>query len=148
PPLRERPEDVAVLVPHLVATIAARLRCRAPSVPPLVLAALLERRWPGNVRELANVLERAVIASTGDELELEGAPGEPVVLARSHESGGRAETLEQATRRCVERALAACRGRIYGPRGAAARLGLKPSTLQGKLAKLGLDRNAFARREP
>jgi transcriptional regulator with GAF, ATPase, and Fis domain len=142
PPLRERREDIPPLVHHLLATLAARLGRPVPNVPPEALEALTQHDWPGNVRELANVLERALILSGEGELVLDApAEAKPVPRART-----RARTLEDATREHIEKALAACQGRIYGKDGAAAALGLKPSTLQSKMLRYEIDRLRFTTR--
>jgi formate hydrogenlyase transcriptional activator len=131
PPLRQRPEDIAAIVHTRLAQLARKQRRAVPTLSTDTLAALCRASWPGNVRELENALERALILSPGDELplsafELQAAPlGDPQI-----------ETLEDATRRCIKSALRASHGKIYGPQGAAKLLGLKPSTLQTKMAKL------------
>jgi transcriptional regulator with GAF, ATPase, and Fis domain len=135
PPLRERQEDVLALVPVLLAAIAARLGCRVPKLQAGTLDRLAEQPWPGNVRELTNALERALILSPGETLELPRSAPAP-----AHGARGRVETLAEGTRRLIGRALAASRGQIYGKAGAAALLGLKPSTLQGKMRRLGMKR--------
>jgi len=135
PPLRERPEDVEALSLLVVDRLARRMGRQAPRLTPDVLQRLRAHAWPGNVRELENVLERALLLSPGDALELPAALGS----ARIHEiapGGARVETYEEASRRCIAAALAACSGKIYGSGGAAKLLGLKPSTLQSKMKKL------------
>ncbi len=138
PRLRERPEDIRPLAELFLAEQAARLGRRPPDVPEPFWAALQRHPWPGNVRELENAVERALILSPGRELRL------PELAAFTAESRrGPAPTpepprpglFEDEVRAILERALAACSGRVYGPAGAAALLGLKPTTLQGKLAR-------------
>jgi formate hydrogenlyase transcriptional activator len=106
--------------------------------------AILERHpWPGNVRELENYLQRALILSSGPDLQLPELPSRPGARPRGPgalpQAGRPAEapprTFEVEVRELLERALRACDGRVYGPRGAAALLGLKPTTLQGKLRR-------------
>ena len=100
--------------------------------------------WPGNVRELTNVLERALVLTSGEVLELpELLTGRAAPTPTSIKTE-LPERLQDATRRCIARALTASDGRIYGPSGAAALLGVKPTTLQAKMRKLGLARAAFA----
>jgi transcriptional regulator with GAF, ATPase, and Fis domain len=142
PPLRERRDDIPALVHRLLETLSARLDVPVPSVSPATLARLVEGEWPGNVRELANVLERALILSRGGELAIDERAPE---AGRARAPSRAVRTLEEATRECIETALAASRGRIYGPDGAAARLGLRPSTLQSKMRKHGISRARFAR---
>jgi len=152
PPLRERPEDLEPLVEHLLARAAARLGRRIPRVPPAALARLAGYAWPGNARELANVLERALILSRGDELKLDDWPPARVGAPPPAPAGGTADrpardgSFADALRRTIAQALAACDGRIYGASGAAARLGLKPSTLQSKMKRLGIERETPAAR--
>lgn len=96
------------------------------------------------MRELANVLERAAILSRGSQLALADALGSSSAAASAASASERLETFADASRRCIAAALRAAGGRIYGPGGAAERLGLKPSTLQTKMTKLGLRRRDFA----
>ena len=138
PPLRARGDDFAPLVRHLVARIAGRLNRRPPAVGTAAIERLRAYPWPGNVRELENFLERALIIGPADELVVEqplgsalAAGGEPAAVP----------TFDQGVRALLERALTQTHGKIYGPDGAAARLGLKPTTLQGKLRR-------FAARTP
>jgi transcriptional regulator with GAF, ATPase, and Fis domain len=134
PPLRERKEDIPVLARALLAEASKRLGCRLPPLGPKAMAKLLDSAWNGNVRELANTLERALILSQGRELQFDELPA----LAAPSVSGDEdiAETFDQGARRIIAKALESCRGRIYGKDGAAARLGIPPSTLQGKMRRL------------
>jgi formate hydrogenlyase transcriptional activator len=144
PPLRERAEDIPVLARTLLAETSKRLGCRLPALGPKSIAKLLDCRWPGNVRELANTLERALIRSQGRELdfsELRSASA-----STSPRPGDPAETFDDGARRTIQKALEACEGRIYGSRGAAALLGMPPSTLQGKMRKLRMERTDFIAR--
>jgi transcriptional regulator with GAF, ATPase, and Fis domain len=136
PPLRERGEDIPVLVGHFVKTFAERMGKAIDSLSPAAMKALEDYSWPGNVRELANVIERAVISSKGSTLLL----AEPLV---SYPTNGRAadlKPLEEMERDYIVRALIETGGRIEGPNGAALLLGLNPSTLRGRMAKLGIRR--------
>jgi formate hydrogenlyase transcriptional activator len=105
------------------------------TVPDSVRRKLQRHAWPGNVRELENVIERALVLGGGGPLRISFAL---TTMATAPDPG--VESLAAATRRSIERALAASEQRIYGPAGAAARLGLKPSTLQSKMVKLGITR--------
>lgn len=143
PPLRDRPEDIEALTTAFVARACIRSG-RAPlSITPASLARLRAHPWPGNVRELSNVIERAALASDGSELvlptELSTAPS---VLASRFSA---VPPLEVSLQQAIEKALAACDGRIYGPRGAAKLLGLKPTTLQSKMLKLGIRKTPASR---
>jgi formate hydrogenlyase transcriptional activator len=143
PPLRERREDIPPLVHYILDGLAARLNIAVPTVSREALRQLVEADWPGNVRELANTLERALILSRDGTLVVEGQPESDGKSPTRGEDAGNLVTLEEATRQCIETALASCAGRIYGKRGAARRLGLRPSTLQSKMAKLGISRTRF-----
>jgi transcriptional regulator with GAF, ATPase, and Fis domain len=139
PPLRERRGDIAPLASALVAQLSQRLRTEPPPITRAVLARLEAHDWPGNVRELANVLEAALILGGGRSLEL------PEQLAQRASRAPERPRFEQAVREAIEQALRATRGKIYGVDGAAARLGLKPGTLQSKMTKLGIRRSDFSR---
>jgi transcriptional regulator with GAF, ATPase, and Fis domain len=141
PPLRDRPEDVALLAAHFVALAARRLDRPPPRLSADDVERLSTYAWPGNIRELQNVIERATILSRGGPLRIAETlgPGSPRVAA----AGAPSEVLSDTTMRDrarmnVERALRECGGRIYGPRGAAARLGLKPTTLASRIKAWGL----------
>jgi formate hydrogenlyase transcriptional activator len=143
PPLRERPEDIRPLVEHLLARHAALMNRTPPEVPESLWAMLRSAPWPGNVRELENFVQRALILSPGPVLELPGPlVGEPergAVTASTPEVEDRPlGTFDEEVRAVIERALDGAGGRVYGPHGAAARLGLKPSTLQGKMKRYGV----------
>lgn len=135
PPLRERKEDIYELIQQLLQQIATRLNKPVPSLLPTMLESLIEHSWPGNVRELANVLERSLILSSETSLHYsfssKSIASHPTVEKDSYK-----ETFEEASRRCIEKALFQCHGKIYGKNGAAFQLGLKPSTLQSKMKKL------------
>jgi transcriptional regulator with GAF, ATPase, and Fis domain len=143
PSLAERREDIPALARELVRRTAARFGRDAPRIPDETLARLLAHPWPGNVRELGNVIEAALVTS-GDELLLPESL--PSLRATSSPVLPPAESPEPwriATRRSIERALAAASGKIYGSGGAAEILQLKPATLQSKMRKLGIHRADF-----
>jgi DNA-binding NtrC family response regulator len=135
PPLRERPEDVAAIVQTRLLSLCRRMKRRVPRVSPATLAMLCRAPWPGNVRELENALERALILSGVDELKMP-VSGEMAGVTPS----AKLESLRSAMQRCIVAALEASAGKIYGAGGAAEILGLKPSTLQTKMEKLGIKR--------
>jgi formate hydrogenlyase transcriptional activator len=140
PPLRERREDIPDLVRHFVQHFGRRLGKPVAGVGPGSLKLLAEYHWPGNVRELENLIERAVIVADGDTVEvdplwLKPAPAAPVPAAAT-------PGLAEVERRTILDALARCGGKIYGAGGAAALLGLKPTTLYGKMRKLRIPRHA------
>jgi formate hydrogenlyase transcriptional activator len=138
PPLRQRPEDIPLMVRHFVRHYARQLRKRIDTVPAEALAALTRYQWPGNVRELQNVIERAVILSPGPVLQLAWgalAPQRPAPGAPA-----RVRTLEEVEREHILRVLQDVKGVVGGPHGAAARLGLRRTTLLYRMEKLGISR--------
>jgi formate hydrogenlyase transcriptional activator len=135
PPLRERPEDVEPLVRHFVARLERRMQRRIETIPDDTLAALRRHSWPGNVRELENLVERSVILSSGTSLAvpLEALAPRPARVETS-------SSLESNQRMHVARILEETNWRIGGPAGAAARLGVKRTTLQSMMRRLSLTR--------
>jgi formate hydrogenlyase transcriptional activator len=140
PPLRERREDIPLLVRYFAQKYARRMKKPIDTVPVKAMAALTEYYWPGNVRELENFIERAVILSRGTELQLPLAELKQRTKAPVTVSSNGLETLEHAEREHIVRALGETRWVIGGARGAAARLGMKRTTLQSRMRKLGIDR--------
>lgn len=136
PPLRERVEDIPVLVRHFVQKFASRMKKRLESVPTDAMRALQAYGWPGNVRELENFIERAVILSSGSELFVPAAELKRPVLPPNRS----ATTLEEAERDHILKALRETNWVVGGSSGAAARLGMKRTTLQSKMQKLGIAR--------
>jgi formate hydrogenlyase transcriptional activator len=139
PALRERPEDIPLLVQHFVQQTAGRMRKTIATVPWETMEALIHYRWPGNIRELENVIERAVILSPGPvlrlslrDLESRIAPGQ---------STNRQQTLQEVERTHILRTLKETRWILSGPSGAASRLGLNRSTLYFRMKKLGIARS-------
>jgi PAS domain S-box-containing protein len=143
PPLRERREDVPLLVHFLVNQFASRIGKHLDGVDRPTMQRLQEYHWPGNVRELENVLERAVILATGSVLEID--LGLQRVQGMAHE-GTRRPTLESMERDYILTVLGETDWIIEGPRGAARTLGLHPNTLRNRLKKLGLERDSHRRR--
>ena len=141
PPLRERREDIPMLARHFTQRFARRMGRRIETIPAAVMDALVHYPWPGNVREMQNVIERAVILSPGPALQI--PPGDLKPGAAPAEApAGAAVTLADAEREHLLRALRAAHWVLRGPKGAAARLGMKRSTLQWKMKKLGISRPA------
>jgi formate hydrogenlyase transcriptional activator len=136
PPLRERAEDIPLLVRYFAQKHARHMDRHIETIPAEEMEALTRYSWPGNVRELENLIERAVILSRGPALH--------VPLPEDRLSGeapaASAVTLEAAEREHILRALRDTNWVIAGPRGAAARLGIKRTTLQSRMAKLGISR--------
>jgi formate hydrogenlyase transcriptional activator len=150
PPLRERLEDIRMLVTHLVKQVSVKLGKRIESIPQSVINVLQNYDWPGNVRELKNVIERAVIISQGSKLQLtdtfdQSTPTiEPSVSIASsalqQEQEIEGETLEQSEYRLIVRTLRKVHWRIEGPGGAAELLNVHASTLRSRMRKLGIAR--------
>ena len=139
PPLRQRKQDIPLLVEHFVNAYAKRFGKTITSVSPRALQTFQNHSWPGNVRELANAIERAVIHAKGNVLHstdrFEEASEEPPFSAK---------TLEEVEREYIVRTLENTGWRIEGPHGAANILGLNPSTLRTRMVKLGIQRAKFA----
>ena len=140
PPLRERANDIPALVQYFTQKFAARMNRRITSIPTDTMAALSRYHWPGNIRELENFIERAVILTRGSSLTVPLAE----LKSRRGESGDAPQlsTLEEAEREHIRRALQQANWLVGGPAGAAARLGMKRTTLQSRMVKLGIERPA------
>ncbi len=132
PPLRERLEDIPLLVEHFVGRYAGRMNKSILSIPKKAMDALMQWDWPGNIRELENFVERSVILTEGSMLNT--PLGELPYPARTDADG----TLESTQREHILRTLRQSGGKLGGPAGAAVRLGLKRTTLQSKLKRLGI----------
>jgi len=137
PPLRERPEDIPLLVWHFIARKQAKLGRRIERIPDRVMRSLVAHSWPGNVRELENVLERALILSSGSALALD-----PLVLDTpgSERSPQAPASLADVERAHILAVLESCGWKVAGRMNAAERLGLNRSTLQCRMQKLGIKR--------
>jgi formate hydrogenlyase transcriptional activator len=133
PPLRERQEDIPALVRYFVQKHSRRMNRTVETIPADTLEQLVRYPWPGNIRELENLIERAVIVSPGSTLRVPLSE-----IKHPPEPAGGALTLRAAEREHITRALEATNWVLAGPRGAAARLGMKRTTLQSKMRKLGL----------
>jgi formate hydrogenlyase transcriptional activator len=142
PPLRQRRDDIPLLVSHYAREIGERLSKTIHEVPAQVMREFTEYNWPGNIRELQNVIERAVIVSSDGVLRLPEPLGQttpaPEGQATSANTSTTVSTLNEAEREHILRALEATGWRINGPKGAAAMLKLHPSTLRFRMKKLGL----------
>jgi formate hydrogenlyase transcriptional activator len=143
PPLRQRTADIPILVRHFVARHSRRMGKTIETIPPEAMAALVAWSWPGNIRELENFLERAVILTRGSALHVPLAELESID-DQEDESGVESNpTLQAAERDHILRALREAKGMIGGPGGAAERLGLKRTTLNSKMKKLGIERSEY-----
>jgi transcriptional regulator with GAF, ATPase, and Fis domain len=138
PSLRERPDDIPILVDYFVSRFASRMGKRIGQIDKSTLDAMLKYSWPGNIRELQNVIERGVILADSGVFRLEKGAlrntsrSEPAVV--SPDNDPRAE---------IESVLRETRGRISGPEGAAARLGVPASTLESRIRALKINKHQF-----
>ena len=143
PPLRERVSDIPLLVEYLIDRYAKKAGKRFEDITSKTLELFQAYPWPGNIRELQNVIERAVILCDGETFSVdeswlreESAPASGPIVAL-------VPTLLDRERQMIEAALAQCRGRISGPKGAAAKLGIPRQTLDRRILSLGIDKNQF-----
>ena len=142
PPLRERREDIPMLVEYFISRYARRVGKTCRRVSKRTLDSLQSYPWPGNVRELQNVIERSVIVSDTDEFTVDESwlsPESPRLRA----AVGLSSSLAAHEKAIVEDALRVSRGRVFGPSGAAARLGIPRSTLESKIRALRIDKSHF-----
>lgn len=138
PPLRERPEDIPLLVRHFVQHFSLRMNRQIDTIPSETMGALARYCWPGNIRELENVIERAVILSPGPVLRVQLQ--DLCNRAIQDDTNGAQQTLEDVERAQILATLKATKWILSGPNGAAIRLGLNRSTLQFYMKKLGIAR--------
>jgi formate hydrogenlyase transcriptional activator len=141
PPLRERREDIPLLVNYFVSKVAGRMRRQIKCIPKRAMEVLTNCPWKGNIRELANFIERAVILTRGEELEVPIT--ELATRSQTNVAIGTASTFRQAESSLIMCALRAASGRIAGKGGAAERLGLKRTTLQNKIRRLGISKTSY-----
>lgn len=151
PPLREREGDIPLLVRHFAQQFSRRMNKTIETIPSATMDALCRCHWPGNIRELQNVIERAVIISTGPALSVDVADlkfpkaahaVEKSAVAKLPTNGALRHILEQSERQQILEALEHCNWVVAGPKGAAAHLGMKRSTLQQRIRKLGIARRS------
>ncbi|MCW5964426.1 MAG: sigma 54-interacting transcriptional regulator [Bryobacterales bacterium] len=136
PPLRDRHGDIGLLIRYFVQLISRKLGRNVTKIPEFAMKAMERYSWPGNVRELQNFIERAVILSSGNTLNPPLSELDPAL----ERPGGDAVTMEEAERKFIVQALEDCRWVVGGAQGAAARLGMKRTTLQSRMLKLGIRR--------
>jgi transcriptional regulator with GAF, ATPase, and Fis domain len=140
PTLRERPEDVPLLLDYFVREFVEHHRLPRPVLADEARARLLRYEWPGNVRELRNVIERAMILAPGPVLEIAPPPAGTAAVDASSVGARTAPGTAGLTREALLQVLESCGWRIRGRSGAAERLGLKPTTVEYRMAKLGIKR--------
>ncbi len=140
PPLRERREDIRPLIEHFVRKFAAQMKKSISSIPSKTMEMMVRWDWPGNIRELENFVERSVILTPGSVLQAPLAELQTVVEQGSVRSS---VSLRDKERERILRALRDCHGKLGGPDGAAARLGLKRTTLQSKLDQFGIKPGSY-----
>jgi formate hydrogenlyase transcriptional activator len=140
PPLRERKDDIPALARYFTERFAKRMRRPVPAISPQTVQMLQGWHWPGNIRELENVVERAVIVTSGSTLYV---PDHDVQAKERAPVVSKSATLRETERDTIVRALRESGGVVGGPSGAAARLGLKRTTLQSMMQKLGIRRPAY-----
>jgi PAS domain S-box-containing protein len=146
PPLRERKDDIAILVRHFVNQLSQKFGKEIDAIPQETMATLRNYSWPGNIRELRNVIERAVIITQGTTLQIVDNLNSHAVDPDFNpfpESNGGSETLEQSEYNLILRTLNKVHWKLEGPGGAAALLSIHPSTLRSRMRKLGIERPKY-----
>jgi len=147
PPLRERREDIALLVEYFIDRYARKAGKNIRHISQETIDLLQSYAWPGNIRELQNVIERSVILCEShifsiDESWLPQQP-QPFLIAKPKNQIELPRRLEEQEKNMIEEALKVSRGRVFGPTGAAAKLGIPRSTLESKIKSLKIDKNRF-----
>jgi formate hydrogenlyase transcriptional activator len=142
PPLRDRPEDIPLLVSHFVHEFARRMNKTVAAISPQTMDALTQYSWPGNIRELQNVIERSVVVYREGNFSVKKSrfSGQPLHRSRVRQSFRRSATED---RRMIDSALAEAGGRVSGPSGAAALLGIPSSTLESKIRSMKINKYSF-----
>jgi formate hydrogenlyase transcriptional activator len=143
PPLRDRRGDIPLLVRHFAQKFSRAMGRQVTTIPKSTMDGLEQWHWPGNIRELQNVIERAVILSTGSVLQVPATAVQTAIRPRAAAQASGEPKYRAGERTMILNALAESKGVIAGPAGAAARLGLKRTTLHSKMQKLGIKRPTF-----
>jgi len=143
PPLRERREDVPSLADHFLATASERLGREFSGIDPDSMARLIEYSWPGNIRELQNVIEHSAILSNGGLLQVPPVLLSSRVIAGPTSASRLNDAVDAGERRLIEQALEQSNGRVFGPMGAATRLGVPPSTLESKIKRHRINKHQY-----
>ena len=135
PPLRERRDDIPLLAKHFVQLLSKSVGRPTKTLTQELIEELLHYDWPGNIRELRNVMERAIILSTGGTIKL---PNDAVNIGELHSIPAKFPTLSENERQHIADAIRRCNGTIGGPKGAASLLDINVNTLRSKMEKLGM----------
>jgi formate hydrogenlyase transcriptional activator len=147
PPLRERREDIALLVEYFIDRYSRKAGKNIRHVSQETLELLQAYAWPGNIRELQNVIERSVILCETETFSIDESwlpqQPQPFLTAKPKNQIELPRRLEEQEKDMIEEALKASRGRVFGPTGAAAKLGIPRSTLESKIKSLKIDKNRF-----
>jgi PAS domain S-box-containing protein len=143
PPLRKRREDIPILVEYFVKRFAEKMAKRIHRIDKRTLELCERYPWPGNIRELQNIVERSVILCTGDTFSIDDAWLASPAHLRTEGPGPLPDALQDQEKGMIEAALAKSRGKVAGPRGAAATLGIPASTLESKIKQLGIEKRRF-----
>jgi len=143
PPLRERPEDIPLLVRYFVQQFARRMNKRIEAISPETMQALTRYPWPGNVRELQNVMERSVVIYKKGNLSVKKSWLARECFLTSPAARPLLRRSAMEDRRMIDAALAEARGRVSGPSGAAVKLGIPPSTLESKIRSMNINKFSF-----
>jgi PAS domain S-box-containing protein len=147
PPLRQRKEDISMLVEYFVKRYAEKTGKQIRKIDKNTLELCQSYPWPGNIRELQNIVERSVILSSGDTFWIEKAWLASVQPARQESAGPLPHTLQNQEREMIEAALAECKGKVAGSEGAAAKLGIPRSTLDSKIKQLRIKKHRFVSKQ-
>jgi len=143
PPLRNRREDIPMLVEYFVKRYAEKARKQITKIDKHTLNLCQSYHWPGNIRELQNIVERSVILSTGETFWVDEAWLSDQDAPRPESSGPLTRNVQKYQKGLIEAALAESKGKVAGPNGAAAKLGIPPSTLHLKIKQLNITKNAI-----
>jgi transcriptional regulator with PAS, ATPase and Fis domain len=143
PPLRHRKEDIPMLVEYFVKRYAEKAGKQISNIGKDTLQLCQSYHWPGNIRELQNIIERSVILCTGDTLWVDEAWLSSQNAPRPNSSSLLTENLQSHEKALIEAALAESKGKVGGPSGAAAKLGIPPSTLDFKIKQLNIKKTAL-----
>ena len=146
PPLRERREDIALLVEHFIDRYSRKASKNISHISQQALESLQSYAWPGNIRELQNVIERSVILCETKTFSIDESwlpQQQPFLVAKLKNQTELPRELEEQEKNIIEKALKDSRGRVFGPTGAAAKLGIPRSTLESKIKSLKIEKNQY-----